>query len=126
MLTIDPVVMATPLTSPLGLNNSVPIKLAPLGMARRGPPLVIGVGSVTRSFIWTTPPGGADSSGMCNDICRVAVVQEPEPPLVDPEVGVVVPGPPLVEPDVPCAKATCVRRKEMPTIVQPNLDKVFK
>ena len=63
---------------------------------------------------------------MCSDICRVAAVQEPEPPLVDPDVEVVVPEPPLVEPDVPCAKATCVRRKDMPRIVQPNLETVFK
>src|SRR6516162_3196331 len=95
-LTIDGPTIATPLTSPLGLKSSIPITSMPLGIGMPGPPLVVGVGSVTRSFICTTPPGGADSSGMCSEICRVDV--EHEPPLVDPD-GEVVPDPPLVDPE---------------------------
>jgi hypothetical protein len=101
--------IATPFTSPFGLNNWMPVKIVPLGTGTRGPPLETGVGSVTKSFIWTIPPGGADSSGMCSEICRVVAGHDavgPGPPLVDPDVPVelvVVVEPPLVDPDVPCA-----------------------
>ena len=91
----------------------------------RGPPLVVGVGSVTRTFIWAIPPGGTVSSGICNEICRVADVHDPpaEPPLVDPdvpEVLVLVPDPPLVDPDVLCASAPRVRRRVNVRTAQPN------
>src|SRR5215831_19136084 len=106
-LTSDGPTIATPLTSPLGLNSWIPTGLVPLGTGMRGPALDTGVGSVTSIFIWTIPPGGADSSGICSEIWRVAV--EHEPPLVDPLVVVVEPplvdpDPPLVDPEVLCAR----------------------
>src|SRR5215469_5897688 len=110
MLTIDAPIIATPLTSPLGLKSWIPTGAVPPGTGIRGPPLDIGLGSVTRTFIWTIPPGGADSSGICSEIWRVAV--EHEPPLVDPlvvvvEPPVVDPDPPLVDPEIPCARIPC-------------------
>jgi hypothetical protein len=92
----DALIIATPLTSPLGLNNWTPDTVVPLGLGIRGPPLEIGVGSVIKSFIWTMPPGGADSSGTCRETWRpttpgpplVPVVEGVEPPLVDPLVFV--------------------------------------
>lgn len=85
----------------------------------RGPLLDTGVGSVTSIFICTTPPGGAVSFGMCNEICRVGVEHDPDPPLVDPDVLVVV-GPPLVDPDpdVLCAKALSAQEQASANIMQ--------
>jgi hypothetical protein len=65
---------------------------------------------------------------MWRETWRVAAVQEePDPPLVDPEVVV---DPPLVEPevpDVPCARTLGVMsNRDVPTIAQPNLEQIFK
>ena len=56
--------VATPLTSPVRLNNATPAKSPNPAIANPGRPPEIGDGSVTRIFIWTTPPGGAVSLGM--------------------------------------------------------------
>lgn len=119
MVTCEPLTMATPLTSPVGLKSWIPWTVVPLGMVVRGPPLEIGVGSVTMTFICTTPPGGTDSFGMCKEICWVAavhVVLPVAPPLVDPLVeDVLVPEPPVVDPEPgpPCAIAAGARRTQM-------------
>jgi hypothetical protein len=65
---------------------------------------------------------------MWSETCRVAALhEEPDPPLVDPEVVV---EPPLVEPDapdVPCAQTLWVMsNRDVQTIVQPNLELIFK
>src|SRR5437899_3063357 len=131
MLTIPAPIMATPSTSPLGLNSSIPTVVVPLGTGTRGPPLVVGVGSVTKNFIWTMPPGGADSSGMCSETCRPVVVLEP--PLVDPDVlvVVVVPDPPLVDPDVfdpdvLCANSAGERNTAQPKTTWPSREWISK
>jgi hypothetical protein len=125
MVIIDGPTMATPLTSPVGLKSWIPVETVPVGIGMRGPPLVIGVGSVTKNFICTTPPGGADSSGMCRETWRVGTLQEdeePELPLVDPDVLVVV-EPPLVEPvppEVLCAETLWVISNDAPRTALPN------
>jgi hypothetical protein len=64
---------------------------------------------------------------MWSETWRVAVLhEEPDPPLLDPEVVV---EPPLVEPDVPdpCAQALwIISSRDVQTIVQPNLEQIFK
>src|SRR5215472_2248655 len=107
---IDGPIIATPSTSPFGLKSSIPTTLIPLVIAIIGRPVDTGVGSVTSIFICAIPPGGAVSSGMCSEICRVPVDVQ-DPPLVEPEVPLeeLLPDPPLVDPDVPWARA-CPRK----------------
>src|SRR5215471_10826406 len=76
----DPSIIATPLRSPVAQKSWIPQtpSNSDASYVVRGPPVVIGVGSVTINFIWTRPPGGAISLGMCSETCGVL----PPPPLV--------------------------------------------
>jgi hypothetical protein len=95
-------------------------------MAIFGLPVVTGVGSVTIIFICAIPPGGAVSSGICNEIC-LALVNVHDPPLVELEVplDVLLPDPPLLDPDVLCPR-TCPRKSTETKTTKPDLELLLK